>query len=307
MIKIFPFGKTKEYSMNSTYKTIHDVFERFQKDRHNEDKGRNFNTLQETYAKAELFDVSKMSLGQFPQPPIRKSDKFTIVDSTVNITLPFECMFIHVEDRQFAIRNELIQSRTYMFVREFSPLHITGTVYEISDEGRRNIPFTFNLPFVLNCYTGTLCIAEEDYLHGTSSSSITSPYFYSREALISLVYNTLSCIDSLNSKTIIADVPTTNRTIYYRRKGSPAIKVPARSIYYVINKHDTESEKHIAFTGTKVISHAFKVRGHWRTLENSEALGKDRQGNRIVKGFTWVTEYIKGDESNLVKKVRIVE
>lgn len=301
MIKIFPNGKTKEYSMNKAFQTITDVFERFQKDRHNEDKGRNFNLLQETYSKAELFDVSKLLVGKFPQVKVNKSDKFIIVDDDVDVALPFECMFIHVEDRQLMIKGTLVDSSTYMFIREYNPLYITGTVCEVSAEGRRNLPFTLNL------FTGTLSIEENDYSYCTRSSYVTSPYFYSREAMISLIYNTLSCIDSLSSKTIIADVPTTNKTIYYRRKGSPAIKVPARSIYYVINKQDTESEKHIVFTGTKVISHAFKVRGHWRTLENSESIGKNRQGERIVKGFTWVTEYVKGDENDIVKKVRIVE
>ena len=284
--------------MKGTYKTIHDVFERFQKDRHNEDKGRNFNLLQEVYSKTELFDISKLIVGKFPQAKVNKSNKFIIIDGTVNVTLPFECMFIHVEDRQFALSNLLINSSTYIFVRELNPLYITGTVYEISDEGRRNTPFTLNL------FTETLCISEEDYSKAVGRSTITS---YSREALISLIYNTLNCIDSLNNKKVITDVPTINKTIYYRRKGQPAIKIPSRSIHYVLNKQDTESEKHIVFTGTKVISHAFRVRGHWRTLESKKNIGKDRQGNYIVKGFTWVTEYIKGDENDVMKKVRIIE
>lgn len=301
MIKIFPNGKTKEYGMNKAFRTITDVFERFQKDRHNEDKGRNFNLLQETYSKAELFDVSKLEVGKFPQAHVNKTNQFIIVDEHVDITLPFECMFIHIEDRQFAVQGELINSSTYMFVREFSPIYITGTLYEVSDEGRRN------LPFALNLFTGTLSITEQDYAHCVRSSSITSPYFYSREAVISLIHNTLSCVDSISTKKVIVDVPVNPKTIYYRRKGSPAIKVPTRNIYYILSRNDSESEKHIQFTGTKVISQAFKVRGHWRTLDNAESIGKDRQGNRIVKGYTWVTEYVKGDENNLVKKLRIVE
>ena len=98
--------------MKGTYKTIHDVFERFQKDRHNEDKGRNFNLLQEVYSKTELFDISKLIVGKFPQAKVNKSNKFIIIDGTVNVTLPFECMFIHVEDRQFALSNLLINSST---------------------------------------------------------------------------------------------------------------------------------------------------------------------------------------------------
>lgn len=50
-------------------------------------------------------------------------------------------------------------------------------------------------------------------------------------------------------------------------------------------------------------SHRWEVRGHWRKVD---ALGKDRSGEYIIPGFTWVKESIKGDESlPLIKKTRI--
>ena len=38
--------------------SIHDTFKQFCKERHAEDKGKNFNLLQEVYANTELFDIS---------------------------------------------------------------------------------------------------------------------------------------------------------------------------------------------------------------------------------------------------------
>lgn len=317
MIKIFPNGKNEVKSiMTTAFKNIQEVFKRFQKDRHNEDKGRNFNLLQEIFAKAELFDLTRLDIGNFPKQDVHHSiNEFYIENKSISdLSLPFEAMFIHIEDRQYMSNGILINSSTYMFTREYSPTHITGTIYEVSDEGRRNLPFTItlNLPFEvaleeigLDGTVGILSISESD-INRLSPRGVVSR-FYTPQEVLSLIYNTFSCLDTLNSKTVIADVPTATKTEYYRRKGSPAIKVPNRNIYYVLHKHDTQSEKHIQFTGTKVISQAFKVRGHWRTLENPQGLGKDRQGNRIIKGFTWVTEYIKGDENNLVKKLRIIE
>lgn len=49
---------------------------------------------------------------------------------------------------------------------------------------------------------------------------------------------------------------------------------------------------------------SFSVRGHWRELKDS--IGKDREGARVVKGFTWVNEHTKGDASAITKKVRKV-
>ena len=43
-------------------RTITDVFKQFCKERHEEDKGRNFNTLQEIYANTEFFDLSLYSI-----------------------------------------------------------------------------------------------------------------------------------------------------------------------------------------------------------------------------------------------------
>lgn len=50
--------------------------------------------------------------------------------------------------------------------------------------------------------------------------------------------------------------------------------------------------------------HSWTVRGHWRRT-NDETLGKDRNGDYCVKGYTWIAPHIKG-EGPLIKKVRVV-
>lgn len=51
-------------------------------------------------------------------------------------------------------------------------------------------------------------------------------------------------------------------------------------------------------------SHRFEVRGHWRIVKG---LGKDRNGEYCIKGFTWVNSHLKGSQDlPLIKKTRIV-
>lgn len=51
-------------------------------------------------------------------------------------------------------------------------------------------------------------------------------------------------------------------------------------------------------------SHRFEVRGHWRAVKG---IGKDRSGDIINNGYTWVNSFIKGGKDlPLVKKVRII-
>jgi hypothetical protein len=85
------------------------------------------------------------------------------------------------------------------------------------------------------------------------------------------------------------------------RSGSAKGIHKIRNIIYVGKRseksHQTPTGKTIEY------SHRFEVRGHWRKLERG--LGKNRAGERVVTGFTWVNDHTKGDESlPLVKKIR---
>lgn len=68
-----------------------------------------------------------------------------------------------------------------------------------------------------------------------------------------------------------------------------------------VKKNEGSSEiRHINFT------HRFLVRGHWRKLEMPTSLGKNRDGDYVVNGKTWVTESEKG-QGPLITKTRLVE
>lgn len=283
------------------FKDIREVFKRFQKDRHNEDKGRNFNMLQEVFSSTEFFDTTKFSLPALKND-IKEDGNILLYQSELlqGVCLPFEVQLIHIEDKQYSASNKLLNYSVYMFLREYSPVHITGTVYQVSDEGRRNLPFTINL------IQGTLVIGSSDYKNATPAYAVTP--FYTKNELFSTIINTLSILNSLSDKKVLTEIPTVTYKEYYRRKENSTIQSCTKNIHYILGKNDVKGEAYIRehSTGSIEYSHAFTVRGHWRTLESTESIGKDRTGNRNVKGYTWVNEYVKGD-GELVKKIREIK
>lgn len=51
-------------------------------------------------------------------------------------------------------------------------------------------------------------------------------------------------------------------------------------------------------------THRFEVRGHWRKIER---IGKDREGNYTVSGYTWVKDFVKGSiKLPLIRKQRVL-
>jgi hypothetical protein len=79
------------------------------------------------------------------------------------------------------------------------------------------------------------------------------------------------------------------------------IKYKPSEIIYISSKKDFKKLN----TNNKIINkpqYAYEVMGHWRKINT---IGKDRQGKRIVKGFTWVIPYKKG-QGELMRKIRII-
>ena len=88
--------------------------------------------------------------------------------------------------------------------------------------------------------------------------------------------------------------------VYVKYKGKP------KNIIYVGNKQTILSENPNITIKNKP-EHQYEVMGHWRKLKEN-SIGKDREGMRTVKGYTWVSSFIKGPEGTaLIKKIRIIK
>lgn len=266
--------------------TIQEVFKQFCKERHAEDKGKNFNLLQSTYASTEFFDTSLYKTVGIPVTLSKQGNDYVTTFSINNFSLPFQNNFIKLGDQ------------TFIFIREYAPDIITGSVYTILEKGLSlNIPYTIKI----NENSATI-LSGLDELKFFNVQELMAQTFH-------LIIEVCMTLNDLSKRSVAVDKPSNpNLHEYYRRKKEPTIKVPQRPIYYILGdkKEDvTKKYNSIHSMGKLEYTNSFHVRGHWRTI-NEKSLGKDRNGNYNIKGYTWVTDYIKG-EGELAKRIRVIE
>jgi len=106
-----------------------------------------------------------------------------------------------------------------------------------------------------------------------------------------------------------------NRTIAHfqiqetevRKTGKRRIRTATKGVIY-LGKQTSFPSSSIKLVGNSIDwLFSFKVRGHWRKLNNGK-LGKNRMGEYGVTGFTWVSEHTRGDKNApLIIKPRVVE
>lgn len=77
---------------------------------------------------------------------------------------------------------------------------------------------------------------------------------------------------------------------------------------YILGR-DSYLQEEVRMTKTKSITrlNSWVCCGHWRKLqEGTETIGKDRFGNRVIKGMTWVKECTKGD-GEIINSIRVIK
>ena len=281
--------------------SIHDTFKQFCKERHAEDKGKNFNLMQEVYANTELFDISLYDFSlnkrtcKGSEVIKNGSTRAMCFTPEKELSLPFQNNFIKCES-----------VGSYIFIREYEPNLLTGTMYVPS-----NKLFTGNVPFYIKNYPDTkqvVIATDMEYFLNTNIKVIEDHAEQIAENLLITVISALEVIGSLSDKAVVSDTPSTTKYEYYRRKHDTTIKKPVKPIYYVLDKKEetTKNKYHsIRAIGKLEFNYSFKVRGHYRRISD-KTYGKDRNGNYNILGYTWVTEYVKG-EGELVKKLRVIK
>ena len=89
---------------------------------------------------------------------------------------------------------------------------------------------------------------------------------------------------------------TTTHAVYYTRKHGSTIKA-IKPIYYVLDKKEEKEKRNynrIKPLGSIAFDHSFKVIGHWRKI-SPHTYGKNRNGEYVVTGMTWVKEHNRGE------------
>lgn len=96
-------------------------------------------------------------------------------------------------------------------------------------------------------------------------------------------------------------VAKTNERIKYKIDGVKKTKKIKNITYITSSKTKPSTSNNLTINWD--YSHRWEVRGHWRVCKG---IGKDRQGEYCVNGFTWVKPHEKGPEDKpLIKKTRI--
>ena len=85
-------------------------------------------------------------------------------------------------------------------------------------------------------------------------------------------------------------------------KGQRQTYKPSGTIYINGNKREKTKPAVAGYQFTRWIE-AWRVRGHWRKYEGG--IGKDRNGERCVEGYTWVSAYEKGEGILAEKKYKV--
>lgn len=276
---------------------VKEHFNIFTKERIKEDKGRNLNLLSEIYADTELFDLTflegdKKTLMTKYVSSYYYKDKKVIVHCTEikDISLPFANCFVKVEETEEKI--------TSVFIRDYSVDVITGAVNVIIHgiNGFANLPFTIK--------DNTIVIDLEKLSNQTLLNGNTVAEAMGATVIPHILF-TLLKLNCLSSHTVIRE--ESNKAIYYRRKGTSNLKV-VKPLYYVLDKKQEKaynSKLRNATVGTLSIDHSFAVRGHWRRI-SSTTIGKNRKGEYLEYGRTWVKDHIRGN-GELCKKIRVLK
>lgn len=111
--------------------------------------------------------------------------------------------------------------------------------------------------------------------------------------LLNLIRDKLEIINAKKSGLV-----NTNQSVKYKSATGKRTEYKPRSYVYVSHLNRTSKKTDTAHSARVRWLEAWEVRAHWRKLTNPETLGKDRAGNRTVKGYTYVSECVKGKDKN---------
>lgn len=282
-----------------------DLFKNYQVHILNAAKKSEKDYIKEVFSRTELFDISNLKETVPQLIPVERGEDL-VAPLPKELSLPFDSCFIQIwsdEDEHNGI-----------FIREYSPYVLTGAAF--MDYHRDKI--TLSTPFTIDLDRLELSIKKSDVQDLVSDvarqmnmSPITNPDSFERQMMqelniirftdiARLIQLATNALDSLNKRAVMVD--RCKKSEYYSFKGKPTVKV-TRPIYYVLDKENYKYQSKNIKPLTKLeYSHSFRVRGHWRKMQE-DFIGKDRQGERHVKGFTWIKDFVKGD-GELTKRIR---
>jgi hypothetical protein len=174
-------------------------------------------------------------------------------------------------------------------------------VYEVEPKYIRVVA---TVKFIDTPVTVPISFSFKDGKLGAGKSELS--YIY-EEMVIESALSVIRILETINHKswTVVSnDTPVKVKTRVGRKLTKYKYK-PSTVIYVSTKQKFCARHPELSHRIINKPNYAYEVRGHWRRLQYHQ-IGKDREGLRGVKGFTWVTPFTKG-EGEVMKKVRIVK
>lgn len=258
----------------------------------------NANMIIEKTATSEVFDISNIGYLKKDYDYVSNEDKeLTIVHSSIlkneEFSLPFPSVLIKTGIR-YSPFSESTEMENYVFITELNPFEYIGRIMcTLEDEDKDIERADSNLFYIKG---------ETLYVYGILHEGKGE-----LENAIEIILKAIYIVSNLPKHQTYSYTPKDSKPEYYRRKGESTIKIVNRPIYYILNKKDDSNKIRVDRNkGYLKCEYSFLVRGHWRTLHNPKSFGVNRNNERIVQGYTWIKEYMKG-EGELIKRVRLVK
>jgi hypothetical protein len=213
-----------------------------------------------------------------------------------DLSLPFKVVLVKINEREQILSGKSFHLENHVFIMEKTPQEYIGFLVCTLEQINSNEDIVVSLEPVMINDKGFILLTEKDEFDSEKKIGCR------------LITRALVTLNNLRNCRVYDYTAHNFSPKYIRRKGSPTLKIENRPIYYVMDKNSKETKpRNIDLSkGRLSCSYAFKVRGHWRTLHNPKTMGLDRNGQRLVEGYTWIKEYIKG-EGDLIKRVRVVK
>lgn len=226
------------------------------------------------------------------------------------------------ENRQPKVLKHLVPAQPFVFNLD-DPEYFERLCNEINtgkvDDHNADIPFTvcafenYSKPFVLvGGESGLTCnihclIAEElepgniiYYLYAEKDGRFFVQWHHKADS--NFMWTLLNAMTKDLLKTLSKNQHgfSSPRTIFKWKDQGEKKQLRINKVIHV-RKNDTSNVEYLNERNVQW-SHAFWVMGHWR---NVDGIGKDRDGNYVVKGKTWVTAFVKNAEAgDPVTKIR---
>lgn len=183
---------------------------------------------------------------------------------------------------------------------EKSPLCFDIYVLEFLENDQEGAGLSITGFTNVNLITRNFLAIKKD-LTENARDAITALQFYilDIEGRLNKIHKGLQVFEECNES---ARIPT------HIKKGKQRYgHIEVKRIVRVV-KRNVKRENVLPITNSGKIDwqHRWERIGHWRKLANG-GLGKDRNGDYCIPGFTWVVETVCGpDDKPIIKKVRLV-